>query len=402
MYKLILVDDESLSLKILSKFISSLNSGFEIADIFDNSQDAISYLHSNHVDLIISDISMPGMNGLEFLEYVENHFSDIVFILLTGYKNFEYIKFAISHNAAEYLTKPVNKEELLSVLKKTKDKLDKLNSDRNINYSELLCQQALIDYISKKTSSPQTLFDTLSEIGINISDINTPIALIHTNIKNIDSVMCHFRYGADRLHTALIQIFRMNNIPVLSINYSISSMNIILFSNDENFENEIENILSEYKDNCLNILSVDLSASVTGTFSSIDESTDAILKMLNISRETKSSDVKNEHIKAALTYIDTNYKNDLSLEEVANSVHLTTYHFSKLFKSTMGTNYVNYITSLRVQKAQDMLLDTFMSVTEIGKSSGFSSTNNFFRVFKKITGMSPQQYRNTQVKNPKK
>ncbi|MBQ3038706.1 MAG: response regulator, partial [Clostridia bacterium] len=80
MYKLILVDDESLSLKILSKIIVSSSTGFELVKIFDNSQDAVSYLQNNCVDVIISDITMPGMNGLEFLEYVENNFPDIVFI----------------------------------------------------------------------------------------------------------------------------------------------------------------------------------------------------------------------------------------------------------------------------------------------------------------------------------
>ncbi|MBQ3037833.1 MAG: helix-turn-helix transcriptional regulator, partial [Clostridia bacterium] len=256
-------------------------------------------------------------------------------------------------------------------------------------------------YISKKVSSPNTLINLMSETGVNISGVITPIAIIHTNIKNIDSVMSHFHYGADRLHTALIQIFRMSNLPVLSINYSISSMNIILFSENSDFEKCLDNIICEYEKNCRQILSVDITASVTGIFKSLNEASDIILKMLNITSDDINSGVKNEHIKAALSYIEANYKNDLSLAEVANFVHLTTYHFSKLFKTTMGTNFVNYITALRIQKAQDMLLDTFMSVTEIGENSGFSSANNFFRVFKKITGMSPQQYRNTQVKNPR-
>ena len=400
MYKLVLVDDETLSLNILSKLISSSNTGFELTKTFDNAQDALSYLQNNHVDVIISDISMPGMNGLDFLKSVKLDFPDIVFIFLTGYKNFEYMKFAISHNVADYLTKPLDKNELLQLLAKTKTTLDKTRMDAGSNYQELLCQQALIDYISKKESSPDILIKLMSEAGINVSSVDIPVATLYTNIKNMDSVMSHFYYGADRFHTALIQLFKTNNLPVLSINYSISSMNIILFLGNDNIKNKLEQIIMEYEKNCRQILSVDINASVTGIYDTLSDASDAILKMLNLPSIDTNSTIKNEHIKAAISYIKANYKNDLSLTEVANYVNLTTYHFSKLFKSTMGTSFINYITTLRIQKAQDMLLDTFMSVAEISENSGFSSTNNFFRVFKKITGMSPQQYRSTQVKNP--
>ena len=399
MYKLVLVDDETLSLNILSKLISSSNTGFELTKTFDNAQDALSYLRNNHVDVIISDISMPGMNGLDFLKSVKLDFPDIVFIFLTGYKNFEYMKFAISHNVADYLTKPLDKNELLQLLAKTKTTLDKTRIDAGSNYQELLCQQALIDYISKKESSPDVLIKLMSEAGINVSNADIPVATLYTTIKNIDSVISHFYYGADRFHTALIQLFKTNNLPVLSINYSISSMNIILFLENDNVKNKLEQIIIEYEKNCRQILNVDITVSVTGIYNTLSDASDAILKMLNLPSIDTNSTIKNEHIKAAISYIKANYKSDLSLTEVANYVNLTTYHFSKLFKSTIGTSFINYINTLRIQKAQDMLLDTFMSVAEISENSGFSSTNNFFRVFKKITGMSPQQYRSTQVKN---
>lgn len=398
MYKIILVDDETRSLRIFSKIIEKNSIGFTLAAAFESAEEAIEYLKTEHVDVIISDIAMPGMSGLEFLEYVKNIDSDIIFIILSAYKDFDYVKFALKHKAAEYLTKPVNQEELRQLMYKIKERLDKRGSDLECNYTELKCQQALIDYMSGNKISADMFSSVMSDYGIEVSCSQTPIAIIHTGTSNTDELMNKFAYGTDRLHTALMQLFRMNNIPVLSMNYSISSMNIIIFSSENSFENfsdNLEKTLNEFKKNCTQLLSIDITAHINGIYHSLDEARPKIMKILNISHNMNDEKIYNEHIISVINYIKANYKNDISLSDAAGYVHITPFHLSKLFKKVTGRSFITYVNDYRIETAKDLLTSTIGTVTEISEQAGFRNITNFYRTFRKSTGMSPQEYRNS-------
>ena len=93
--------------------------GFEIAATCSNGKEALKYLKENQVDLIISDIRMPEMTGLELLETVKKEkISDAEFVLLTGYDDFAYTQRAIRNGCLDYILKPVEEEELIAVLRK--------------------------------------------------------------------------------------------------------------------------------------------------------------------------------------------------------------------------------------------------------------------------------------------
>ena len=119
MLKVILVDDEPYILQGLQVLIDWESGGFEIAATCSNGKEALKYLMENHVDLVISDIRMPEMTGLELLETVKKEkISDAEFVLLTGYDDFAYTQRAIRNGCLDYILKPVIEEELINVLKK--------------------------------------------------------------------------------------------------------------------------------------------------------------------------------------------------------------------------------------------------------------------------------------------
>ena len=119
MLKVMLVDDEPFTLQGLQVIIDWESGGFEIATTCSNGKEALKYLSENEVDLIISDIRMPEMNGLELLETIKREkISDAAFVLLTGYDDFAYTQRAIRNGCLDYILKPVIEEELISVLKK--------------------------------------------------------------------------------------------------------------------------------------------------------------------------------------------------------------------------------------------------------------------------------------------
>lgn len=108
---------------------------------------------------------------------------------------------------------------------------------------------------------------------------------------------------------------------------------------------------------------------------------------------TKKEEHENQLVVRAQNYIQENYQKDLSLDEVSRKMDLSPYYFSKLFKEETGSNFVEYVTNLRIGKAKELLGKDGMSMKEICASVGYSDPNYFSRIFKKNTGVTPTEYR---------
>lgn len=99
-------------------------------------------------------------------------------------------------------------------------------------------------------------------------------------------------------------------------------------------------------------------------------------------------------ITRAKEFIKANLKEDITLGQVAKSVNTSTYYFCKLFKRITGINFTDYVSRLRIESAKSLLLNPNLRVSEIAYEIGFQSLTHFNRVFKKIAGESPTEYRN--------
>jgi len=97
-------------------------------------------------------------------------------------------------------------------------------------------------------------------------------------------------------------------------------------------------------------------------------------------------------IQKARRYIDENYAKDISLDEVADSVHLNPIYFSRFFKQKTGENFINYVVSVRMNRAMALLKGGEHKVYEISEMVGYKSVKYFSRVFKQTTGYSPADY----------
>ncbi len=101
----------------------------------------------------------------------------------------------------------------------------------------------------------------------------------------------------------------------------------------------------------------------------------------------------NSMIKKARDYIRLNYKKDISLDDISRELDISPYYFSKLFKDLTGTNFVEYLTNIRIEKAKTLLKDSKKSMKEICLEVGYSDPNYFSRIFKKCTGKTPTEYK---------
>ena len=121
----------------------------------------------------------------------------------------------------------------------------------------------------------------------------------------------------------------------------------------------------------------------------LQEAIDAFTDCMFEHVPTKNSEV----IKKAVQYISKNYANNLTLELVANQVHLNPTYFSTLFKQSTGSSFKEYLNMVRVEESKRLLSNTDYSLIDIAVATGFEDQSYFTKVFKKYTGLTPKQFR---------
>lgn len=125
MYRLLLVDDEQIVRRNIIKKIDWESHGFSVAKEAENGREALDIIESTNLDVIITDIEMPLMNGLELSKIVRERYPLIKIVLLTGFDEFKYAQQAVNLNVIEYILKPISAESLYKVLNKLKNQIDK-------------------------------------------------------------------------------------------------------------------------------------------------------------------------------------------------------------------------------------------------------------------------------------
>jgi Transcriptional regulator containing an amidase domain and an AraC-type DNA-binding HTH domain len=120
-----------------------------------------------------------------------------------------------------------------------------------------------------------------------------------------------------------------------------------------------------------------------------------LAELLNISNKNLSNTSANSSlINNSIYFINNNFKSKLSLEDIANSVSISPFHFSRVFKKETGYSPYEYMIIVRLNHAKYLLQTSNMRMKEIAFECGFNSETNFFITFKKHTNMSPREFRN--------
>ena len=134
MYKLILVDDEIEIRNGLKNYFPWHDIGFEVIGTFANGKQALNFMMQNSVDVVLTDIRMPVMDGIELIRKMKEMDIDAVCLLLSGYKEFEYAMSALEMGVKNYIVKPTKYQQLCEVFTKLRMELDqkKLNDQDKI------------------------------------------------------------------------------------------------------------------------------------------------------------------------------------------------------------------------------------------------------------------------------
>ncbi|MCQ6558426.1 response regulator transcription factor [Paenibacillus mendelii] len=333
MQRVLIVDDEPMIRKGFIKLVKQYDAALEVYSA-NNGHDAIQTMQHVSPDIVLTDIRMPKMDGLELSKTIHETKTNTSVVIISGYDDFHYAKQCISYGVKEYLLKPVTETELYPVL----DKLLSLRKHTSVSLS------LYEEWLKEAEEAIWTLDDcrlaellerwktTYAEEGVQVSQCQQLVS------DGLDILL-------RRLQARGITIALPHNVvSVLSIHEGA-----------EYFQNAIREIAKQIVD-------------------------------YRGGNQKKLFD-------EAIQYIDLHIKEDVSLENIAEKIGLTPAYFSHYFKKIAKESFVQYRMRKRIELARTLLEMPQYKVVDVGLEVGFPNYTYFHKVFKRMTGYSPTEYR---------
>lgn len=381
MWKLLIADDEPKIRKGIRRIINWEQYGIcDIVEAEDGEQ-ALEIIQNNNINIMLLDINMPFLNGIQLLEKIQQIDSRISIIIISGYDEFSYAQKALKYNVLEYILKPVNKNELENVIRKALDKIEKDQKDKN--YLEWANKQLdtnleyfkntiFSKWLSNKLSDKEMLED-LNFLGKRF-DNNIGMILISTMNKNSES-----RYNK-KWNDRLIE-FAIENI--VNEDFKDISNKIISIDDNDNIIIILEiTDVSEwiaYKRELKKKINLYLKFDVILEQKNTDEGILSTKVIYNEILECiKNKKKYSKLVLHVINYLETNYYlSDININDIAKNLEVTPSYLSKLLKKETGLSFVEYLTDIRIKKSIILMMDTTIKIYDVAELVGYSNQHYF-------------------------
>lgn len=280
MYKALLVDDEALIREAISENIRWEEMGFELVGSCENGRDAMNLIRQNPPDLILTDICMPYVDGIELARYVHENYPDTKTVIISGYDEFEYAKQAVRYQVMEYILKPVTPAELTEVLQRARASLDE-KKDRSRTMKKLkgaylsnrpLLRGRFLNSLLRGNERPDSLEEKMDEL-----DISLPGSFYNTAIVEGDDLSPFLnQYPGVRDELALFSIYNITQelIEQKGLGVVFQGMDertVIIFCGNtkEELEERMERMLKEAQQTIQELLMIKTTVGTGKTVSDI-------------------------------------------------------------------------------------------------------------------------------------
>lgn len=376
--------------------------GCEELRIASSAKQAISIIEDYEVDLIITDIYMQEMSGIEFAKYIKKYKPSIKVIILSAYENFNYAREAIEAGVIKYLLKPIMPEELEAAINEAMTVIDNQTTLRNrveeseriVNiYRPIMARDFWKSLINEEIKEKEEVLKKANLSGIILPKDNISCLLIikKNQLKAKDSMFC---FNIQNIVEKLL-----DNRVVDIVEFHVGTIIIII-------KNKLEQVnLRRLEAMIVNKVNEDIYISQGETVKDIldlpisfKSAQKKILVYQNLSQDNQVAIQElgstEKIIQLAITMMEENfYKVTLSIKEIASQLHVSTSYLSRIFKKQVGKTCMEYITTLRIDKAKELLLKTDLKQDQIAQEIGYTNMYYFNHQFKKQTGVTPGNYR---------
>ncbi|MFD0590033.1 response regulator [Paenibacillus sp. GCM10027627] len=385
---ILVVDDEKTIREGLKRTIGSAFADIRLWTAA-SAAEALETLIREQIHVVFLDIMMPGMNGLELLAEARHTYRDIKWIVVSAHSEFSYAQEALRLGARDYILKPLGKEQIIKsvdVLYGEWQRGRREQSDLGLLSSHLkYLREAVfrrwvqgLDIGRFDLSSLQQEHDRFQLLCLKLEG-GPELSLVN--------------FVAENVMTELIAQYGKGFIVNLESHFLVG---VVTFSEESGagaFKQEAEAHLGR----CLKMpFQLELSGRLTD-FYSIPHHLKKFHTTKAIERDDSAADNKNDAIDIAIQYIKGSFQQNLSLELVSSIVYLNPVYFSKLFKQKTGIGYKEYVTKLRMERAEELLAIPDMSVTRIAELTGYPDVRHFTQVFRKKHDCTPSQYRSGKI-----
>lgn len=337
MLSVYLVDDESIILRGLARLIEWEKYGFQISGMAKNGREAIENITTKNTDIVLTDLKMPDMDGMELCERLHKMYPGMKFIVLSAYDDFDYMQKSIRNGVSDYLLKPVKEKTLLESLRKVREDIER----EQYNYP-FEVENRLIEYV---------LNNDRDEVRCELNNL----------LENIE------------IHKVKLSIFKKVSIGLIkSLNYHLEQDGLGL-----------KEIINE---NILDMNSFSQYSTIDEVYNKLD---DVLSKVLDHRNGLKENDL----IAKIKKYISDNIDKDISLNTVSGCFYVNSSYLSQVFKKCTGENYSNFVTNQRMFYAKRLLKDNKLQIQQISELAGYINYRYFSQTFKKQFGKTPSEYR---------
>ncbi len=518
MFKIMIVDDEWLVQEGIKVTIENNFDNIEIVGMASSGREAIEMNALKHPDIILMDIKMPGINGIEAIQTIRSRDTNTKFVIISAYEQFDYAKQAVELGVVDYVLKPINQNKLVTVINKAIDKISEEREQRSklirnreklekmmpvlekgFIYSLLMhgnFKHEINKYCDIMEIHNDMAYVMVLEVNHSEEDVSIRGDNLYRKIQNTIKYKCKCAVGpliinritvvifsgslpdeyeqrvealslAESIVSALVQqevdvkigigsclklerlrhsleqagyamskiihesVLHHNDVMITSLsNYSYLEVKddqetiIHLMETGqidklrEQTHNFFEKISQSFDEIGFRNVLMELIVMVLGTsykhelseaevgystyisefkrINSLNQLTSWCYRKIILVAETiqnsKTSHVSNVILKAR-DYIDENFNKDIGLNDVSKEVSISPQYFSTIFKEELGLNFIEYLRNKRMEIAKEMLRDKQYSVKEICYKVGYNDPNYFSRLFKKLVGVSPTEFK---------
>lgn len=394
--KVMLADDELLVRLGIKSLIEWDKHGFSFIGDAPDGEKALELMEQEVPDILLTDIIMPRMDGLQLIEIAKKQYPETLFIVLSSHNEFDYVRKAMKMGVEDYILKASLKPaELLQILMEASSKIAKrkehhphdLASKGQEGSRREAISRALSGQLDKRQRGNWTewtdIADPEEEVLRNSTLMILQPQLLREGVQESSAMKMLIHLFQSELGESLL----CN--PVETEHGEI----VLLLSEHQGESSDPVAFADQLIGASSRMLGIALSVGISGPINDWSEVDRAYMQASDILNDSRIKETAREDINRLLDYMKENFDKDISLKKAADYINMSESYLSYVFKKETGTGFTDYLNMLRVDKAAHALINSQMPIYEIAQQVGYENINYFGRIFKKIKGVGPQRYR---------